>query len=125
MSHLCVNHLNLSSREKRERNSSKTRLKELSNILLVNDNLIKQYEFKSVSDIIYFLLSLLLSRIGWQFSRIDIDLNDREFLREETGVAGNAVGEAGAHGQHDVAVVQSEVGGAVAVHAKIKSKKKL
>lgn len=44
--------------EKGERNPSKSRLQELSNILLVNDNLIKQYEFKSVSDILYFLLWL-------------------------------------------------------------------
>lgn len=32
--------------EKGDRNPSKSRLQELSNILLVNDNLIKQYEFK-------------------------------------------------------------------------------
>ena len=44
--------------EKGERNPSKTRLNELSNILLVNENLIKQYEFKGVSDILYFLLWL-------------------------------------------------------------------
>ena len=44
--------------EKGERNPSQARLNELSNILLVNDNLIKQYEFKSVSDIICFLLWL-------------------------------------------------------------------
>ena len=44
--------------EKGDRNPSQARLNELSNILLVNDNLIKQYEFKSVSDIIYFLLWL-------------------------------------------------------------------
>ena len=44
--------------EKGERNPSKSRLQELSKILLVNDNLIKQYEFKSVSDILYFLLWL-------------------------------------------------------------------
>ncbi|MBE6157153.1 MAG: helix-turn-helix domain-containing protein [Firmicutes bacterium] len=44
--------------EKGERNPSKSRLQELSKILLVNDNIIKQYEFKSISDIIYFLLWL-------------------------------------------------------------------
>ena len=44
--------------EKGERNPSKSRLQELSNILLVNDNLIKKYEFKSVLDILYFLLWL-------------------------------------------------------------------
>jgi len=55
--------------EKGDRNPSKSRLQELSKILLVNDNLIKQYEFKSVSDIIYFLLWL-----EEMFSKIRIDL---------------------------------------------------
>lgn len=41
--------------EKGDRNPSKSRSQELSKILLVNDNLIKQYEFKCVSDILYFL----------------------------------------------------------------------
>lgn len=44
--------------EKGDREPSKSRLKELSNILLVNENLIKQYEFKGISDILYFLLWL-------------------------------------------------------------------
>ena len=56
--------------EKGERNPSKSRLKELSNILLVNDNLIKQYEFKSISDILYFLLWL-----EEMFPKMRIDLN--------------------------------------------------
>lgn len=47
---------NLTRYEKGDRNPSKTRLQELFKILLVNDNLIKQYEFKSISDILYFLL---------------------------------------------------------------------
>jgi len=55
--------------EKGDRNPSKSRLQELSNILLVNDNLIKQYEFKSISDILYFLLWL-----EEMFSKIRIDL---------------------------------------------------
>ena len=56
--------------EKGERNPSKSRLQELSNILLVNDNLIKQYEFKSISDILYFLLWL-----EEMFPKMRIDLN--------------------------------------------------
>ena len=43
---------------KGDRNPSKSRLQELSKILLINVNLIKQYEFKSISDIICFLLWL-------------------------------------------------------------------
>ena len=44
--------------EKGDRNPSKSRLQQLSKILLVNDNLIKQYDFKNISDILYFLLWL-------------------------------------------------------------------
>lgn len=44
--------------EKGDRNPSKSRLQELSKILLVNDNLIKPYDFKNISDILYFLLWL-------------------------------------------------------------------
>ncbi|MDO4963823.1 MAG: helix-turn-helix transcriptional regulator [bacterium] len=44
--------------EKGDRNPSKSRLQQLSSILLVNDNLIKQYDFKNISDILYFLLWL-------------------------------------------------------------------
>lgn len=59
--------------EKGDRNPSKSRLQELSKILLVNDNLIKQYEFKCVSDILYFLLWLeeMFPKI-----RIDLGTND-------------------------------------------------
>ena len=56
--------------EKGDRNPSKTRLQELSKILLVNDNLIKQYEFKSISDILYFLLWL-----EEMFPKMRIDLD--------------------------------------------------
>ena len=59
--------------EKGERNPSKSRLNELSNILLVNDNLIKQYEFKSLSDILYFLLWL---EEMFPKMRIDLGTND-------------------------------------------------
>ena len=60
--------------EKGDRNPSKARLNELSNILLVNNNLIKQYEFKSVSDIIYFLLWL---EEMFPKMRIDLGTNDK------------------------------------------------
>lgn len=60
--------------EKGERNPSKTRLKQLSNILLVNDNLIKQYEFKSISDILYFLLWL---EEMFPKMRIDLGIDDK------------------------------------------------
>lgn len=56
--------------EKGNRNPSKSRLQELSKILLVNDNLIKQYEFKSILDILYFLLWL-----EEMFAKMRIDLN--------------------------------------------------
>ena len=59
--------------EKGDRNPNKSRLQELSKILLVNDNLIKQYEFKSVSNILYFLIWLeeMFPKI-----RIDLGTND-------------------------------------------------
>ena len=60
--------------EKGERNPSKSRLQELSNILLVNDNLIKQYEFKSISDILYFLLWL---EEMFPKMRIDLGIDDK------------------------------------------------
>ena len=60
--------------EKGERNLSKSRLQELSNILLVNDNLIKQYEFKSILDIIYFLLWL---EEMFPKMRIDLGTDDK------------------------------------------------
>ena len=56
--------------EKGERNPSKSRLKELSKILLVNESLIKQYGFKNISDILYFLLWL-----EEMFPKMRIDLN--------------------------------------------------
>ena len=62
--------------EKGDRNPSKSRLQELSKILLVNDNLIKQYEFKSISDILYFLLWL-----EEMFPKMRIDLgSDNETI---------------------------------------------
>ena len=60
--------------EKGERNPSKSRLQELSNILLVNDNLIKQYDFKSVADILYFLLWL---EEMFPKMRIDLDSDNK------------------------------------------------
>ena len=60
----------LTKYEKEDRNPSKTRLQESSKTLLVNDNLIKQYEFKSISDILYFLLWL-----EEMFPKMRIDLN--------------------------------------------------
>lgn len=60
--------------EKGERNPSKTRLKELSNILLVNDNFIKQYGFKNISDILYFLLWL---EEMFPKMRINLSTNDK------------------------------------------------
>lgn len=44
--------------ENGNRNPSDVRLKEISKILLVNINLIKNYDFKNKTDIIYFLLWL-------------------------------------------------------------------
>ena len=60
--------------EKGERNPSKSRLNELSKILLINENLIKQYEFKCVSDILYFLLWL---EEMFPKMRIDLGTNDK------------------------------------------------
>ena len=63
--------------EKGDRNPSKSRLQELSKILLVNVNLIKQYEFKSISDIFYFLLWL-----EEMFPKMRIDLgSDNEAIK--------------------------------------------
>ena len=64
--------------EKGERNPSKSRLQELSNILLVNDNLIKQYDFKSVADILYFLLWL---EEMFPKMRIDLCTGDKTITR--------------------------------------------
>lgn len=60
--------------EKGDRNPSKSRLKELSNILLINNNLIKQYEFKSLSVILYFLLWL---EEMFPKMRIDLDSDNK------------------------------------------------
>ena len=60
--------------EKGDRNPSKSRLQELSKIFLVNDNLIKQYEFKSISDILYFLLWL---EEMFPKMRIDLGTDDK------------------------------------------------
>ena len=64
--------------EKGERNPSQARLKELSNILLVDDNLIKQYDFKSVADILYFLLWL---EEMFPKMRIDLCTGDKTITR--------------------------------------------
>ena len=48
---------------------------------------------------------------------VEVDLDELGAAAELVGLEGHAVGEAGAHGEHDVAVVQGEVGGAAAVHA--------
>ena len=55
--------------ERNQRKPSKPRLKEISNILIVNENMIKQYEFKNIEDILYFLLWL-----EEMFPRMKIDL---------------------------------------------------
>lgn len=44
--------------EKWDRKPSKKRLNEIAKILLINVNLIKEYDFKTKTDIIYFLLWL-------------------------------------------------------------------
>ena len=75
--------------ENGERNPSKTRLKELSKILLVNDNLIKQYEFKSISDILYFLLWLeemfpkMRIDLGTDNKTINLFFNEWNSMREK------------------------------------------
>jgi len=55
--------------ERNQRKPSKLRLQEISNILFVNENMIKQYEFKNIEDILYFLLWL-----EEMFPRMKIDL---------------------------------------------------
>ena len=76
--------ITLTRYEKGDRNPSKSRLQELSKILLVNDNLIKQYEFKSISDILYFLL--WLEEI-FPKMRIDLGTDDKTinlfFMRDK------------------------------------------
>ena len=62
--------------EKGERVPKEERLKELSRILLTNINLIKVYDFKSESDLVYFLLWL---EIKYPNLRIDIDTKNETF----------------------------------------------
>ena len=59
--------------ERNQRKPSKSRLKEISNILLVNDKMIKQYEFDNLEDILYFLLWL---EEMFPKMRIDLMTND-------------------------------------------------
>ena len=62
--------------EKGERVPKEERLKELSRILLTNINMIKTYDFKSESDIVYLLLWL---EIKYPNLRIDIDTKNEKF----------------------------------------------
>ena len=62
--------------ESGERTPKEERLKELSKILLTNINMIKAYDFKSESDIVYLLLWL---EIKYPKLRIDIDAKSERF----------------------------------------------
>ena len=62
--------------EKGERVPKEERLKELSKILLTNINMIKVYDFKSESDLVYFLLWL---EIKYPKLRIDFDTKSDKF----------------------------------------------
>ena len=62
--------------EKGERVPKEERLKELSKILLTNINMIKVYDFKSESDIVYLLLWL---EIKYPNLRIDINTKNEIF----------------------------------------------
>ena len=64
--------------EKGDRNPKQYRLKELSNILQVNINSIKQYDFKKIIDIIYFLLWLeeLIPNIQIEFEETNLNRNE-------------------------------------------------
>lgn len=62
--------------EKGERVPKEERLKKLSRILLTNINMIKVYDFKSESDIVYLLLWL---EIKYPNLRIDIDTKNEKF----------------------------------------------
>ncbi len=62
--------------EKGERVPKEERLKELSRILLTNINMIKVYDFKSESDIVYLLLWL---EIKYPKLRIDFDTKNERF----------------------------------------------
>ena len=62
--------------ESGERTPKEERLKELSKILLTNINMIKVYDFKSESDVVYLLLWL---EIKYSNLRIDIDTKNERF----------------------------------------------
>ena len=62
--------------EKGDRTPKEKRLKELSKILLTNINMIKAYNFKSESDIVYLLLWL---EIKCPKLRIDIETKNEKF----------------------------------------------
>ena len=64
--------------ERGDRNPKQYRLKELSNILQVNINSIKQYDFKKIIDIIYFLLWLeeLIPNIQIEFEETNLNRNE-------------------------------------------------
>ena len=62
--------------ESGERTPKEERLKELSKILLTNINMIKVYDFKSESDLVYLLLWL---EIKYPNLRIDIDTKNEIF----------------------------------------------
>ena len=64
--------------EKGERVPKEERLKELSRILFTNINMIKTYDFKSESDIVYLLLWL---EIKYPNLRIDIDTKNEKFAK--------------------------------------------
>lgn len=68
--------------EKGDRKPSKERLNEIAKILLINENLIKDYDFKTKTDIIYFLLWLeeLYPRLRIDLSTDDYVIN--RFLNE-------------------------------------------
>ena len=64
--------------ERGDRNPKQYRLKELSNILQVNINSIKQYDFKKIIDIIYFLLWLeeVIPNIQIEFEETNLNRNE-------------------------------------------------
>ena len=64
--------------ERGDRNPKQYRLKELSNILQVNINSIKQYDFKKTIEIFYFLLWLeeLIPNIQIEFEETNLNRNE-------------------------------------------------
>lgn len=64
--------------ERGDRNPKQYRIKELSNILQVNINSIKQYDFKKIIDIIYFILWLeeLIPNIQIEFEETNLNRNE-------------------------------------------------